>query len=90
MSTKKDDDSKPRCVIENDKVPSDWYDGQEGHTVKEWGQREYDLGRKTGIGEGRLEAYNHLLACASALFREGNDEEAKKLRILAYEIRSLK
>ena len=71
---------EPNRVTENDLVPPDWMDGDNEATVEEWGQREYESGRKNGNGDGIARAALWLMKKATESFENGDMEKAATLR----------
>lgn len=76
-------------VNESDRVPPAWFDQEPGHTVEEWGQREYDAGHKAGLRQGINRAATLVLDHAAEHFRLQNDNTAGLLRALAGELLKL-
>lgn len=69
-------------------VPLEWSDGKE-MTVEEWGNREYEFGRRTGFRDGIKTAAEWLLKGATQAFACGHDKHATELRSLSQQIREL-
>jgi hypothetical protein len=51
-------------------------------TVEEWGQREYDSGKKVGETQGRALVLKRIMDLAAVAFTDGKDDYALSLRAL--------
>jgi len=79
----------PYIVSDSDLVPAEWYGKSPGHTVEEWGQKEYDSGSKAGRKNGLMEASNWVMQQAVIAFQNKDDDKADLLRLLSDNIRKL-
>lgn len=61
-------------------VPKNWDE------VEDWGQREYESGKKAGSEQAKEKYKSWLLNIASDYFKSGKDEEANLLRSIAKEL----
>lgn len=75
-----------KIVNENSIVPPEWMGGDTEATVEQWGQQEYETGRKDGAKDGMAQAVLIVTNAAMEAFRDGHDEKASVMRDIAKEL----
>lgn len=69
-------------IPEGDENPFKPGDPKYDLTIEEWGQTEYDSGKKVGEKQARAQLLQRIMEIAGKSFTEGKDEHAYTLRQL--------